>query len=57
MPQKRPRGGEEDDPDYDPRADAEVQGPPVEPQEDPNEDVKQNRLTVAHIKTMFECTL
>lgn len=41
-PHKRPRGEEQDDPDYDPRVDVEVQGPRV----DTNEDVEQQRLKI-----------
>jgi len=50
MPQKKPLGEEGDDPDYDPRVDVELQGPCVEPQEDPilgpNGDVEQQQLEV-----------
>ena len=50
MPQKKPLGEEGDDPDYDPRVDVELQGPCVEPQDDPilgsNGDVEQQQLEV-----------
>ena len=49
-PQKKPHGEEGDNPDYDPRVDVELQGPCVEPQEDPilgpNGDVEQQQLEV-----------